>query len=223
MRRNMCLAHRTRHIKKLVREKLFGPPIKKKSPQPPLPEKSQAISNWQKILDNLIALTKGKVDVKTGEWFYRLFTSKNTKLTSIEEARSYLEEAYWIEEEDIEQEIYRIIWQYKLTYRWGYWLKYNLARHIKDWILQKQKPFRRLDKETYSCYMIQQPEDPPDKFYIVLDPPDNIKTLTLYDRYLLYLDQERCLQQEETGNILLTSARQIRRNLEDIDARNISK
>lgn len=217
-RRNLLLARRTSALKRRIRKSLFGPTPKWKPKPPPLPEEKQAITNWYKILDNLKALVKGKVDTKTGEWFYRLFITKQNKLTNLEQVRSYLEEAYWIEEEDVEQEIYRIIWQFKLTYRWGYWLKYNLARHIKDWIILRMKPFRTLDTEEYKRYLIDYPEEIPDRFFLVLDPPDKLKKLTLYDRYLLYLDQSKGLQQEESGNILMTSARQIRRNLEDIDA-----
>lgn len=207
-------AQRRKNISR--KHKLHGKPIRKDYHKFPTPTREMALKHWDQILSNLIALAKGKVDAKSGQWFYRLFFGYKIPMPStLEGIRQALEDAYWIEEEDIKQEILLIVWKHKYTYRLGYWLKFNIARDLRTWLVTKGKVFRHPDnwRDQYQQWIIEEhynADDLPD-ISVVLDPPAKWSGKTMFDRYFLYLSNILDLQRQEISDILITTVRQVNR------------
>lgn len=214
--RILDLATATRKEAARIRREIYGPRKDRRWRVPKYPTKAEALRHWDQILDEVICCARGITDVKTGIWFYRLFLGdEGREGWTPEDVRRKLEEAYWIEEEDIYQEILTIIWKFQLHYHEGYWLKYNIGTNLKRW-LASQKVMSRKDDEWLELYENQYKEhlidsDPAPDISIVLDPPQKWYGKTLFDRYFLYLTQTMDLEIQEISAILITTTKQIQR------------
>jgi hypothetical protein len=171
------------------------------------------------LISHLIALSKGKVDSKTGEWFYTLFLHEQP-VNSVEEVREYLEIAWWVEEEDLKQELLYYIWQIQLSTYCE--LDYALARHLKDYLIYKERVFVR--QNQWEARQITAPAILERKFEDIEILFEKNKQLNLFDRYLIYLSYILDTPIKDMEKILLLERRQIFRllanlksKLEDLD------
>ena len=179
---------------------------------------------YDRYLTFLIGLAKGKVDSKTGKHFYESLLHPSwwqyAKPRTAEEVRQKLEDAYWVEEEDVRQIIITCIGRFGFFFpdRDRAWrkdeLEPRLEGYVRDYLL-RCKIFSRNSgwEEPYAEWLALPHEEDnlEPEIALILQPPKNIERLTLFNRYLFYLSSILNLKRYEVADCLNTSVRQINR------------
>jgi len=182
----------------------------------------------EKSLQYLLDLTKGRVYNRSGDWFYKLFLTSTVigVPKTVWDIRECIQGAWWIEEEDIRQQIYLIILHHNIPAQCNI-IQY-IARYLRDWLISDQKIFARQtswqEKYIYEEQMAHAVEpNEPKKLDMVIQHHD---VLGLFDTYLAYLAYELKLPRQEICKALLCDPRQanrltekLRKKMEDIHAR----
>jgi hypothetical protein len=139
-------------------------------------DKEKDRAQFKQDLIDLIAAAKGRPSLKEGLWFYDTFLPDRIRTASL--THEALQNAWWIEEEDIKQFLLAHIWENKLSTIITN-LRHILAYPLRDWLC-KQGPFDWKSKWVNYITDIQYFSDP--EIEQVLETKDN-----LYNSYFKYL------------------------------------
>jgi len=156
-------------------------------------ERSRLGVVYRDTVNLLVELCKGRVNPVTGKWFYELFLNRGrayNQPTTILEAQRMLASAWWIEEEDIRQELLYQTLRLGLTSRSE--IGYSLARNIREYLIYNQHLFSRSSRweEDYTELQptIVEKETTVPGLNIVFAQSLPLSTkYSLFDRYLIYL------------------------------------
>jgi hypothetical protein len=169
------------------------------------------------LISELISLCKGRETDRHSDWFYQLFLDRpHTTASSIDEVQMRLAQAWWVEEEDISQQILMYVWQFLRDDISKYVpVKMILARNLRDYLISDQKVFTRHRSLLYT-------QDPFEKQ--VLYGPEiifdqTLKKFNTFDRYLIYLWCVLELPRRDLCKVLLQSPRQVNRLTTDLHQR----
>lgn len=153
-------------------------------------------------IDRLISMSKGRETSRAAYKFYYSFTTRNrysigrSDLHTTEQVRNELQEAYWVEEEDIRQFCYT--WLCSFRNKLGHHFKTRtgvkyLTYALRDWLVGPMKVFSYKGwEEKYINYLGNQdyemPQPPLDIQIILGTSPyyKYLKELSLYNKYLIY-------------------------------------
>jgi hypothetical protein len=182
---------------------------------------------YVKSVQLLIDLAKGRIHFNDPRAlvFYRVLTYFNSfpfRATSLKEAQEILANAWWVEEDDIRQEIYfATIRYYKRGAGPNSLFVRSLGYFLLEWLIFNQKVLYQkaqwkekyfndfldsVELEDLSCY---QPPSLFNKIFLENNFPDNeLNNLTPFEKYLLYLHYGLDLPYSKIAPILLTSRRQ---------------
>jgi len=151
----------------------------------------------ENLIDQLVLIFKGEVQDNSGDWAYehianwlKIQNHLPVQLTK-EDVKHYLSLAYWIEPEDIKQEIYLFAISKQISLsnvRFQQGFLSMLMVVIRDWLTWKEKVFIRL----FNNHLVSGEEefiDPPEEIFTFLHPNSLFQTLPLFniESYLLYL------------------------------------
>jgi hypothetical protein len=204
-------AKRRSKKKKRWRSRPYNPAYQKRIPV--TPEK----------VDQLVALAQGQVPTPEGEWFYKQFIRFSGGLAKTpEHVRQYLAKAYWLEEDDLRQQIDILLWVLDTkskVVRDEYW---RLATALRIYLIRDEKVFRQDVSHLQAMYqydieLAQQDEQPePIKNLDIVFEKNTM--FSTFDKYVLYL--YHCLGQteKELAKTLLLgveSASNIKKSLDD--------
>ena len=165
----------------------------------------------QAAIDELVQIFKGEVEDNSADWAYEhianwLTIQKHLSETiDKDQVKSCLQEAYWIEPEDIRQEIFLFSIEKKISlsdvrFRQGFLSMLMVV--IRDWITWKEKVFLRLHQEHL---LITEEVDFIDEEIIPFLHKNSIfQTLPLFgiEPYLLYLQYTEHSTTEIAAEIL---------------------
>jgi hypothetical protein len=172
---------------------------------------------FRNTINYLVDLCKGRIDTVDGEWFYVLFIKDDVFNcpTTIQEVQQALANAWWIEEQDIRQELFYYTYKYKLTSNSD--ARFNLARNIRDYLIYDQRLFSR-QSDWEDTYSLQQEEDTeieimPGLDMVFAERLPLSSQLPLFNRYIAYLSCILELSIDEIRGILLAPKRQVNRFL----------
>jgi hypothetical protein len=141
----------------------------------------------------MIERVKGRAHDPVARRFYETFLNIGKDLgevKTVDDVRKILQEAYWIEEEDVRQVCYmwmycfnhNIIWFQAQQYLWLYLCKWVLRQKVfqlhTDWAEDYLESF----ETTYEL----PPPQPDARIICNRHPFFNLKDLSLYHRYMLY-------------------------------------
>lgn len=160
----------------------------------------------------LLNLSKGRISVKQGKWFYDLFLGQRQAPDTIEEVRELLSNAWWVEESDLKQELLLRVWRYKLTSKSD--LKYTLARNIRDWLIVQRVFSRQNGWEAQYQGQLQQScelERSVGLPMLFQHNPLDTCPFSLFNRYLMYLSYILKLPRPDIERVLLSQGRQVNR------------
>lgn len=196
---------------------------KKWSPRPYNPAYQKRIPVTQAQIEQLVALAQGKVSISEGAWFYSQFIRFSQGMAKTpEHVQKYLQQAHWLEEDDIRQQIHILRWildQKSEVIRDEFW---RLATALRIHLIKDERVFR-VDVShievmyQYDIEMAKQDDEP------TIEPPnldivfEENKLFSTFDRYVLYLYHCMGKSEQEIANTLLLSrdsVMKIRRRLE---------
>lgn len=173
-------------------------------------------------IDTLVALAKGEVPTSEGQWFYRQFISFSRQLAKTpEQVRSYLAKAYWIEEDDLRQQINILLWIMDTkseTIRDEYW---RLVTALRIYLIRDENVFREDNSHLQAMYQydinMSKADNTPEPSYSLDIVFESNTMYSTFDRYAIYL--YHCLRQTEkdlSKTLLLgmESATKIKRSLD---------
>ncbi len=124
--------------------------------------------DYAKQINRLIDLAKGRIDHQVGGWFYSLFLGRQEPYApkTTEEVQQLLERAWWIEEDDLRQEIAIYIYKNGINIKARLLLSYELwlaisfkiiAIQVKQYIIgaggQLFSKKRSIDFYDYKIYL----------------------------------------------------------------------
>lgn len=148
---------------KKLRERRFGKRIRTtpvpewvwhmKRPAPPSKSYPKASFKWKHLIEEMVIFSRGEIPHKDLDGFFRLFLNKSRKsrmgIKTAQEVRELLQNAYWIEEEDVRQELAIILFsKIKFANRGMHrvMMTHMLSTGLRDY-LESQLKFRR----PFSC------------------------------------------------------------------------
>ena len=198
-----------------------------------------------------IKLAKGLDYSPTSDWFYNLFLpfDRPSIPKDIFEIRDQLQAAWWVEEEDIQQEIAFVLLKYhdpekdKTGTPLG--LLHIVAQHLRDYLVHQEKVFLKQSDweqsyiEQVDIYnnTVSEPEpnsDLPQKTFNLNAVMQKLSTefpnMNRFERYVLYLKDYLGLSIGNISAIILSDSRQVdnflhysRLKLEDLYGSNTSR
>jgi len=177
---------------------------KTKRPWPKLPydpAKVKRIPATPEQINQLVALSKGEISVYEGQWFYKQFIGFSNGLAkSPEQVRQYLEKAYWVNEDDVRQQIRVILWLFEKHQ--GVILDefFKLAQALRVYLIRDEKVFQPDRSHIQAMYQYDlelaqtdtESDTPPMGLDIVFQ--EN-KLFDTFEKYVFYL--HHCLGQTE--------------------------
>jgi hypothetical protein len=180
----------------------------------------QALDPKLGIVDNLTAtylvrLCKGQVSYKEGKWFYHLFLDPRYYgvPSSIEDVRAILQQAWWVEEEDLQQEITLLV--LRLGWNPDKYILPGIALNLRDHLVHHQKVFARQtdwerDYQLEDCFN-REPRRPLEQIGLrLLVDKETASRLpvSLFYKYITYLAYVLKLSRHELSKALLCNSRQ---------------
>lgn len=170
---------------------------------------------YRKIVKQLVDLCKGRISVRDGEWFYKLLLKRAiiNVPQDVFEVRHKLRSAWWIEENDIQQEIFYYTYKFNLTSNSN--LLFTLGRNLRDYLIFREQVFNR-QCEWEKEYLWDNYKNTEFTRQIGLSMvfqinPLDACDLSLFDRYLVYLSCILKLPRYKLTKILLSKAKQVNR------------
>lgn len=167
----------------------------------------------------IIDLCKGRIDEWRGGWFYYLFISSKKAMgipDSLSAVRSRLQSAWWIEDEDLKQEILYIIWKLDLNTKKD-WI-FHIGRNMKDYLVSQRIFSRQLQWQDSYQYEVEIQSPPNTSDYsekidvsVIFRDKGKLLDLSLHDRYMIYLSCVLELHSYEIEDVLLNKSRNINR------------
>lgn len=147
--------------------------------------------SYAESVEFLIELSKGRISQEQGAWFYGLFLDREWPIykrpQDREEVRQRLVDAWWVEEDDIRQEIF--FYTFYLDVHYHRHALYLLCVWIRDWLINKQKVLNVKPEgweERYRAFFFSREEIEPCYFsYSIL--LENIGDLTQWEAFLFWL------------------------------------
>lgn len=166
-------------------------------------------------IEYLVDLCKGRKLGKKSRWFYRLFLDRGFygSPKSTEEVIQKIRDAWWVEEEDIKQQIQLIIHQAHI------WESYKslviISQHLRQYLIAECRVFSRQtswveDYEFLSNDIVEEPRQLGLNLLFNQSVLDIVPTST-YNKYLLYLSCVLKLPRKDMCKVLLESTRQMTR------------
>ena len=117
------------------------------------PAKVKRVSATPEQIDELIALAKGRVPTKDGEWFYKQFISFSNGLAKTPaQAKHYLSQAHWVEDEDLRQQIRIVLWLFDVKDSVIADEYYKLAAAIRIYLIRDVKVFQKDQSHLQAMY-----------------------------------------------------------------------
>lgn len=168
------------------------------------------------VFRQLLEVGKGEASLEAGQWFYKLCMDPRYSGTArdIEEARELLRAAWWIEKDDIQQQLLMIVFRDKNYLRaWtkqGGGLRCALGRQLRDWLIT-QRTFSRQTQWESDYKYLQEIEEEPDSTLGLPIIFNDSGPFSLFERYLLYISILLGLPLARVSDIMLTQQRQINR------------
>ena len=183
------------------------------------------------MIQEIVDFCKGRIPVQEGRYFYNYFRIRQMQGKSwgvprrLWQVRTTLYHAWWIEEEDIRQQIAMFLFMFRpwlalnsytrKPYRkWFTRLKWKILKLMARW-LEGQKVFSRsrFAPLKYQDWILDNASEEEDTVLSILNPPEDSKQnqQNLFDRYLYYLWYTSGIDREEIAQILVTNTRQVDR------------
>ena len=193
-------------------------------------ERDKRLARYIKETNMLVEMSKGRVSAYDyrADYFYRLFSTEQVGYSppkyaqySSDEIREFLFNAWWVSEDDIRQEIAYITKRYHF-YPIGSMLKI-IGRCLRKYLIYREKVIDRqlFGTDQYTYEMQQKILTSTDQYkessaYVLLEPQHELlKSLSIHDRYLLYLLYIHQFTLEEIAVILHVSAVRVFRILNE--------
>lgn len=187
-----------------------------------LPRLEQKISEYYPTLGvayvhhiaYLIRLCKGQILDKSSRWFYYQFLSRGSHAApkDVISVRDKLVSAYWVEEDDLIQEIIILIHSLQVTEKSN--ILKILGRNLRDYLVNDQRVFARQNgwEERYSVGHVEfvEPEEVAIQSYGLHLVFDNSLPLPLFEKYLTYLQCILKLSINDMAKVLLKCPRQVK-------------
>ena len=177
---------------------------KRKRPWPKFPydpAKVQRRPATPEQIDQLISLSKGEVSAHEGAWFYKQFIRFSNGLAkSPEQVRQYLSQAYWVNEDDVRQQIRVILWLFEERQAVILDEYFKIAQALRVYLIKDEKVFQPNRARLQALYQYDlelahadgEVQDPQRGLDIVFQESQMFNT---FDKYVFYL--RYCLGQTE--------------------------
>ena len=156
-----------------------------------------------KGINNLVDLAKGRIYSPAGDWFYKLF-----RKPTVDEAREALQEAWWIEEDDLRQQIYISLWHVRNGKNYNM-IDENLvvAYMLRDYMESVNRHHNR--ERFFAAYQYDiemAATDPAPEEQRSLDIVfEKNHTLPTLDRYMMYLSMMLGMTNEKVAKSMLVT------------------
>lgn len=175
-----------------------------------------------RIIETFISLSKGREPMEEGRWFYSMFLNRPrvpASFDSAEEIRAKLASAWWVEEDDIRQQIYLFIKKHNLTEY--HHTKQYLSGCLRDWLIRNQRVFSRQrnwePQYSISIDNLNEKTEECDLSFIFQD--DSVLkrlSFTKFERYIAYLSYILEICTNDIGEMILIDGRMVRYYLADL-------
>jgi hypothetical protein len=186
------------------------------------------------MIDEIVDYCKGRIPWREGRYFYNYFRIRSSQKKvwavpwKLREVSAALNNAWWVEEEDIRQQICLFIFMFnpwlalnartRRPYKkWFAKLKWKLLTLMARWI-EGQKVFGRARfefrfQDEYSTWLLNRSSPEEENILTIFSAPENSKQnqQTLFDRYLYHLWYTLGTDRDELADILVTNTRQVDR------------
>lgn len=172
---------------------------------------------YHDVIELYIRLAHGRDYTETGRYFYSCFFDAGHPLIpdTIEEVQEALQDAWWVEDDDLRQEILLVIYRYRNAPPPE--LKKAVSRHLRRYLVWHQRVFIKNADHLHlygtgeATLYEPRPNWECNDFFLSDFCLHMGREFTRFERYLLYLYCHLGLSKNEICAIIVNDQRQVKR------------